>query len=441
MIRFGRLNLAFLLMLLLPAVASAQKDSKYTKEASKFLGLAMAKQNPAERAQLYEQALVHLRQGQTEDGQNAKVWLLSGTVLAGLGQLAEADAAFKKAVELHPEYAEDVEGERESAWVEAFNAGLAKMDAKEYPAAIQLLEGAQQLYSSRPEGLMNLGALYASGTVCSELAQAEQPACREAQNAKAEQAFKDAIEAIKGPMFEKLDEEGKASWLRFRDMATLNLAQMAGARGVAYFEAERFEDAAKAFREATEINPHARDYWFNLTQSYWAQASGLEDKLEAMPAAGQAAPKQALIKLYEEVVKLAQKTREMDPNSEVLYIIEARSERMMGEYSGDSARVKQGHDKALALLEQHQAIGVEVSEIMVQGEEGGATISGKVKSRTLEAGKPVTLSFTFLGIDGKELGTQDVPVTLGAMEADQPFEAKATSITGEIAGWKYVVKT
>jgi tetratricopeptide (TPR) repeat protein len=441
MIRFGRLNLAVAALLLIPAVAAAQKDNKFTKEANKFLGLAMTKQNPAERAQMFEQAMVHLRQGQTEDAQNAKVWLLSGTALAGLGNLTEADAAWKKAEELHPAYAEEIEGEREAAWIDAFNAGLAKMDEKDYAAAIQTLEGAQQIYDSRPEGLMNLGAMYASGAVCSELPQGEQPACREAQMAKAEQAFRDAIEATKGPVADKLDEEGKASWLRFRDMATVNLAQMAGARGVEHFEAERFEEAAKAFREAAEVNPHSRDYWFNLTQSYWAQASDLEEKLEKMPAAEQAPTKQSLTKLYEEIIQLVHKTREMDPNSEVLYIIEARSERMIGEYSGAADKTKQGQEKALALLQQHQALGVDVSDIVVQAGEEGATVTGKVKSRTLETGKAVTLTFTFLGIDGKELGTQDVSVTLAAKDADQPFEGKAPAVKGEVAGWKYVVKS
>jgi tetratricopeptide (TPR) repeat protein len=440
MIRLGRLNLAFVL-LLLPTVVTAQKDTKQTKEASKYLGLAMTKQSPAERTPLYEQALVHLRQAQTEDAQNANVWKLSGQVLAALGNLPEADAAFKKAVELHPPYAEEVEGEREAAWIEAFNAGLAKMDAKDYAGAIQLLEGAQQLYSKRPEGLMNLGAMYASGAVCNDLPQAEQAACRTAQMAKSEEAFKAALEATKGPLFEKLDEEGKASWLRFRDMATLNLAQMAGARGVAHFEAQRFDEAAKAFREAADINPHARDYWFNLMQSQWAQASAQEEKLPSMPAAEQASTKQALIPIYQEVIKLAQKTRELDPNAEVLYVIEARSERVIGEYSGTPARVKQGQDKALALLQAHQTLGVDVSDIQVQGGEGGATVTGKVKSRSLDAGKSVTLTFTFIGIDGKVLGTQDVSVTLAAKDTDQPFELKAPSVTAEVAGWKYVVKS
>ena len=105
--------------------------------------------------------------------------IVAGSVLAALGEMQEADAAFKKAVEMHPPYAADVESERESAWIEAFNAGLAKMDEKDYAGAIKLMENAQIIYALRPEGLMNLGALYANAN----------------ESEKAEKAFQDAINA------------------------------------------------------------------------------------------------------------------------------------------------------------------------------------------------------------------------------------------------------
>lgn len=424
MIRFGRLNLALALLLVLPTIAAAQKDSKQTKEASKFLGLAMAKQNPEERTKLYEQAMVHLREGMQVDAQNAKVWMLSGTVLAALGQMAEADEAFKRAQQMHAPYAADIETERESAWIAAFNAGIEKMEAKDYPAAIKIMEDAQVIYSLRPEALMNLGALYASQN----------------EMAKAEKAFNDAIEATKGPLFAKQDEEGQAAWLRFREMATLNLAQMAGARGVDAFEKQDYQTAAKEFATASEINPMARDYWFNQMQAYWAQASGLQEKLDSMPAAQQPAAKQELIKLYEQVLKFSQKTRELDPNSEVLYIIEAQSERRTGEATGGADKTKQGQDKALALLETAEALPVILSDIMVQAEEGGVAITGNLMGKKLAAGSAVTLHFTLVSLDGKVLGEQDVNVTVGAADTDVPFTAKVGPITGEVAGWKYTVK-
>jgi tetratricopeptide (TPR) repeat protein len=272
---------------------------------------------------------------------------------------------------------------------------------------------------------MNLGALYANQN----------------QLDKAEKAFRDAITATKGPLFEKLDAEGQAAWLRFRDMANLNVAQMAGARGVEHFETKEFDKAATEFLAATQINPHARDYWFNVAQAYWAQSTGIETKLDSMPAAEQATAKQELIRLYEQVVKYAQKTRELDPNSEMLFLIEAQSERRMGEAQSVPERLKQGQDKALALLEAAEALPVVVSDVIVQASDGTATIAGKLRGKKLAAGAPVTLHFTLVGIDGKVLAEHDVAVTVGAADTDAEFQAEVASVPGEVAGWKYVVKS
>src|SRR5690606_26937333 len=162
MIRVGRTSLLVGTLLLLPTAASAQKDTRQTREAEKFIGLAMTRQDEAERTGMYQQAMTHLRQGMTEDAQNAKVWLLAGTALAALGELVEADKAFDRAVELHPDYAEDVKSERETAWVMAFNNGIQLMDAQDFDGALKAMEGAQIIYDERPEALMNLGALYAN---------------------------------------------------------------------------------------------------------------------------------------------------------------------------------------------------------------------------------------------------------------------------------------
>jgi tetratricopeptide (TPR) repeat protein len=91
--------------------------------------------------------------------ENAKVWFMVGQVYVGLGNFLGADSAFKKAEQLYPGYAEDISGEREVAWVEAFNAGLAQMDKKNTDEAIKQLELAELMYPHRPEGKMNLGAL------------------------------------------------------------------------------------------------------------------------------------------------------------------------------------------------------------------------------------------------------------------------------------------
>ena len=420
--RSGMITLFFLAVLLLPAAGFAQKDTRETREASKFIGLAMTKQSPEEQAQMYEQAMEHLRKGMAEDAGNAQVWLLAGSALAALGNLSEADQAFNRAVELHPEYAEQVQGERETAWVEAFNTGIQLMDQQRYDEAITALEGAQIIYKLRPEALMNLGALYANA----------------GDPAKAEQALLQAIDATNGPLFEQLDDAGKAEWVRFRTMAKGNIAQILAQQGIEDFQAEQFDSAAARFLRAAEINPQARDYWFNYGQALWAQSTPLEESLATATKADSARIQTQLQTLYGEIRQAAQKSREFDPNNEVLYLMEARTHRMAGEFDGGANR-EAGQAEALRLLTAHDALPVLLNEINVAPEaENSAKISGSLTNAKLAEGESVKVKFTLLDIEGAVIGEQEVTVTAPAAEAATPFEATVAT-TGEIAGWKYVV--
>jgi Flp pilus assembly protein TadD len=422
MIRKGTVNLALLLLLLLPAAAEAQRDSRYTREATKFMGLAMTRQDPVQRTQMYEQAMAQLREGMTQDANNPKVWMLAGQVLAALGEMNEADQAFTRAVEMHPAYAEEVAAERESAWMDAFNQGVAAMSEQDYPAAIAKLEAAQVIYKLRPEALMNLGALYAN----------------QGDNTKAAQAFRDAAEATRGAAFEQIDEETQASWLRFRDMAVLNVAQLAAAEGVQSFEAKDFEAAARHFREAAEMNPHSRDYIYNYVQSLWAQAGELEDVVEAAgPEA--AGAKARLLALYPEIEKLAAETRRADPNNELLYLIHARAVRMRGDLSDTADAKDAGQQGALRLLQEHEALPVAVDEVIVMPEGETASVTGQVKNRKHAPGAPVQIEFTLLGLDGKVVGQHVISVEAPEPDSTKPFET-TIPVTGELAGWRYVVR-
>lgn len=419
MIRSGRVVLALAVLLLLPAAAEAQRDSRYTREASKFLGLAMTRQDETQRNEMYEQALTHLRQGMEQDADNAKVWLLAGQVHAALGNLEEADAAFVKAVEMHPEYAEEIAGDREQAWVEQFNKGVLLMDEQRYDEAVVALEKAQLIYQQRPEALMNLGALYAG----------------DGRNAKAREAFSAAVDATRSPLFDQLDEEGQASWLRFRDMAMLNIAQIAAQEGVAAFEAKRFADAAELFGKAAEVNPHGRDYHFNHVQSLWALTSELEDIVEA-DGAGAAQAREELLRTYPEIEKLAEKTRSLDPHNELLYLIEARSRRMRGDLVGTDADRNAGQQSALKLLEEHEALPWTMEEVAVITDTDGVTLRGTIKNRKLTAGAPVQIAFELVDLDGDILGTEVITVTVAEPEAVASFEGRV-AVEGEMAGWRY----
>jgi tetratricopeptide (TPR) repeat protein len=421
MIRFSRLTIALALLVVAPTVASAQRDTRYTREASKFLGLAMTRSDEAQRAEMYQQAMVHLREGMERDTDNAKVWLLSGTVLAALGEMQEADQAFTRAVQMHPAYADEIAGEREAAWIDAFNRGISQMDQQNYDEAIRVMEGAQLIYDQRPEALLNLGALYAS----------------RGENEKAIAALERAVEITHGPLFEQLDEEGQASWLSFRLLAGVNVAQLAAATGVEAFQAEQYEQAAEQFRRAAELNPHARDYWFNYVQALWAQTSKLEDGLEAGGAPAEEA-KQKLPPLYEQVEAAVLKTREMDPNSEILYLIEARAHRIRGDMAASEAAKDAGHQAALRVLEAHDRLAVTLDNLNIYNDGEGVAIAGELKNRKAAADAPVRIQFTFVALDGSTIGQETVTVNAPAPDSTVEFSGRA-NIEGNFAGWRYTV--
>jgi tetratricopeptide (TPR) repeat protein len=423
MIRPARLSFALVLVLLLPSLAAAQRDTRETREATKFIGIAMTRQAPADKAAQYREAMTHLRAAMEKDADNPKVWLLAGTALAALGEVQEADQAFNRAVELHPAYAEEIEAERESAWVVQFNLGIQHMDAQEYPQAIQAMENAQLIYPHRPEALLNLGALHANA----------------GDPRKAEQALRTAIEVTNGPSFNRLDDEQKAEWVRFRALATSNISQILSHQGIEAFQAEQFDSSAAMFQRATELNPHARDYWFNHAQALWAMATPLEAAYEAAPDAQKGALRTQLVDLYARIQESTTKARDFDPNNEALYLIGARTSRMSGEIATDAARREAATQAAMRLLETHNTLTVMLEEIgVVPDDQGNARIIGKVKNVKLADGAPVTINFTLLGIDGAPVGTQTVTVNVSAPDTMKDFEAQ-TAVTGSVAGWRYTI--
>jgi tetratricopeptide (TPR) repeat protein len=399
----------------------AQRETRYTREASKFIGLAMTRQDSAQRAEMYQQAMDQLRQGMESEADNARIWLLAGSVHAALGEMQEADQAFQRAMQMHPEYADEIAGEREAAWIEAFNAGLELMDQQQYEAAIGKMEQAQLIYKQRPEALMNLGAMYANA----------------GDAAKSIDAFEQAIAATRGPLAEQIDEETREAWARYVVMAQVNIAQGRAAEGVEHFNAQDFPAAATAFRAATEANPYARDYWFNYMQALWAQVNDREDALQTEgPAAATA--RQELPAMYDQALEIVEKTLTFDPANEVLYRIEAQAKRMKGVLSENEAQETAGQQAALQALERLDAFDVSLDQIAAYNDGEGLVIQGMLKNRKLAAGAPVQLHFTLLSIDGTELGTETVTVNAPAVDEEVEFSHRS-SVEADVAGWRYRV--
>lgn len=420
MIRFRHIAPVLAMVLLLPGLVAGQtnKDNKWTRDAAKFIGLAMTRQDIAERRSYYDQALTALQEAFVKEPDNAKVWFVAGQVYVGKGDYIAADTSFDRAIAIDPALNEDIEAEREAGWMEAFQEGVGMMDQQQHEQALKVLEASEQLYGKRPEGLLNIGSIYAGMNDLD----------------KAEDAFLRAAQAAEGPLVTQIDSASQAAWKRYAEMSRLNVAQMRGTRGVDAFGEDNYDVAADWFQKAIEFNPVSRDYLFNYVQARYAKATKLEEQIEATPADAATVTPQ-LISLYAAIKEDVEKVRAFDPTSEHLMLILVRAQRRHGELSGDTVA---GREAALATLTMIEAMPVEIVELAIQPEEGTATVMGKVKNRKAAAGAPITLTIELLGAQGQSIGQMTLTVNVGEAESMTPFQ-QSTEITGQVAGWKYAV--
>lgn len=427
MTRFGKLNLVLILLLLLPAAAAAQGETTQTREGAKFIGLAMTRSDAAERAEMYREAMTHLRIGMERDPENSRVWLLAGTALAGLGELVEADEAFTRALSLNPEYEEEIEVERFDAWVQAFNRGLELMESGQEAEALRQLEGAEIIHGGRrPEALMYLGVLYANHA---------------GDLRKAEESFRASLEATQGPNYDAQDPETQAEWTSMREALEDNIERMMLQRGVLEFQEENYDEAIEVFKTLSTANPHSRDVWFNYSQSLLAKTQLTTDVLDSMSEAEAARAKQEVLPLLRELDEVTEKTLEMDPNNELLYMVLAQSERMQGEFAGDSASLDAGQRAAIAVLQRHAALPVVLDQISLQPtEEGAMLVTGLVKNLNLDEGAEVRLNMELLARDGSVIGAGTITFAAPAAEAAAQFEG-TIPVDGEVNSWRYTVGT
>ena len=442
-IRYSFVLAAMALATAAPA-ARAQEEPPRTneiKEAEKFIASAMTSTDTTEKRTRYERALNPVQQAIAKNPENARVWLTAGEVYSALHDYSHADSAFTKAAQLYPKFAEDVKSDRITAWADAFSAGATLMDAGKYDEALAVFEAAEKMYSERPEAKMNIGAIYANkGDV-----------------AKAMKAFSDAVAIVEGPQKDQLKPEEAAQWKRFDVLAHLNMAQMQGQLGITAFGDQKYDDAIAAFKKAHEMNPVARDYSYNLSQSLYAKANALEEtrgRLQDDRTAAQTKKDVATAKakadsiaavgaqinaVYGEMEPLIATSREYDPNNEDLFLLLARSDRIRADIASDAATKASLSRKVEDVLKQHDAMSVEVSNISINTNANNeSAVSGKIKNRKLAAGTPVKIHFALLGVDGAPVGEQDVTVNAPAADAVASFEANIKA-TGDIAGWKYTI--
>lgn len=457
------------------------RDNKFTRDAEQNLALAMLRSSEEEKQQFYNMALENAKQAIQHDSTNPQGYYVAGQAYAALGDLENADAAWDKAEELYPPFKTELVGDRENAWVQAYNKSIEELNQDNLEGAIHWLELADRIYQGRPEARLQLGVLYV----------------RSENYDKAIEAYKGALEILRTPPAFEVDEAIKAEWASSEAAAVSNLAQLLAATGrdaeaealfreilagdptnmrarvgladalarqgkneeaeamyadlitrddlsyndylmigVAMFEAKQFERAADAFRQSIRVNPVSRDAHYNLVQALYMVADEVDGRRKAASGAQAQELGRELTSIYEELAASTEKVVEFDPLNRNILAYMARAYQALIDLSTNNAAKEQYRTKIQNALNRHEAAEVEMTEVNIVPGSTTVTVSGKITNLKVAQGSPIRIMFRMLDTSGKVIGSQEVTVTAPAANAMADFRG-TVRISGELAGWSY----
>ncbi len=463
--------------------AGSPPDNDFTRSATVHIVRATTSEGEA-ATEHYRLALADAHSSIEMDSTNAKGYLLAGQAAVGVQDWVQVDTMFDRAVELFPGYADDIEIEREEAWVAAYNLGIEEVNANDVEAARDLFAAADRLYQERPEARLNLGwANMRLGDTEGAIA-----------------AYRGALEILSRPLPEGLDEEQAEAWAGERQTASFNLAQLLAQSGesgeaaevmaeflegsadtldettrlramtaqanflaqagraeeaqemmdrimaredlgsgdyfqigIGYFNAGDYTQAADAFQRAAELNPYSRDALLNLVQSLYSETLTLEEE----PAG--ADRDERLREHYTQILESAEQVQSFDPLNRNLLSFMLRAYRGLADLSerADAERYRQ---RSQDLFREYNAQNYEVSDISLNLQtEDRAAVRAVFTNLSGQAGSQLTLRFTAVDRGGTTLDSQDVDVTVPPTGESVEVSTQLELPGDDFAGWKYEI--
>jgi len=459
------------------AAQGRDRQGSATDEAERARAMAMLQRQPEARERHYREALEAAFRGVAANARDALAWLLAGRAFVGLNDYVGADSAFARATALRPQYAEEVERERERAWAEAYERGAAAFQENRYEESIAHFEAATRIHGKWPHAHVTLGWLYAN----------------QGDTEKARAAYAGALEIIRRGVPPGQDEEQRADWDRNHEAAALGLGELLMATGRAaeavevyreflashpdhpqasaalavalavqvgeaadsvsaqvlaredldeaqlhrigatLFASQRYAEAATAFRRALELNPYSRDAYFNLGQALYLHVRAITEG-----QGGQAGAKADLRALYAEMRMAAERMLELDPQNARGYSLLAHAHRGLAETAPDAAARSDATVAMAAAVRAAQALTFDIVDVSGSFAGDRLVLSGTLQNLKLDAGEEVRLRFSVLGPDGSALDSQVVTVRAPEPQQAVTFEV-ALAAGGDVKGWKYEV--
>jgi tetratricopeptide (TPR) repeat protein len=386
---------------------------------------------------------------QQQQGENAAAWIYLGRAYLYEGNVVGADTAFTRAEKLAPDCKDETDRSRQAAWAPLVNDGITFANANNPDSATVLFRQANTIYRASPSAFANLGVIFANKTQNDSAAayfkQAADIASRDT-TFRDEQKFATLNLGIVQARARKYDES-IATLEAYRKLApddkqggmalhaaycganqndkalplekelSLPPCSVAGGdasslvdKGVAAFNANKFDEAADLFGQAFAKQPYNHDALLNQATAYFKVKNGPKLVASAGPLV------------------------ELEPLNEVAIQLLEQGYR-------ETKQV----DKQVALVSRRRALPAKMETKKIAISPTEITVTMTATGRDARDGKdqpikatPVNLTFEMLGADGNVVATQDVtvPALATGTSQDVPVTAKANGITG----WRYKVK-
>ena len=397
------------------------------------------------REQNFARVLELVLEGIAEDPENPVHYLLAGMAYLSLDDFPNSDVMFTRAQRIYPAYELDIEPQREAAWGEAFNAGLAAYAEGDVDRTIDRWNDAALMYDLRAEAHRNLGGLLATEGRYPEAIEvyrraiaglAKRPATelltdaqlgeREVSTASLEDQLSALLmltdrfaEAepllrrrldrdpesvqIRGDLASALHSMGRGVEAREIYSALLSEGGLAATElfnlGVGLFRVEDFAGAEQAFRRLTELQPESRDAWFNRANVLFA----LEE--------------------WTSLLEVGDHLLELDPLGQNALLIAARAQLETG-----------NRDAAVRILRRVDAAPVYLEGLRLRRAGVGTTVEGRLTGNAAPPGSLVELLFSFFGDQGVFVGTATSSVAAPPEGEAVPF---AVVFTDRALSYRY----
>ncbi len=476
-------SVAGLFLLAMPVVAAAQECVGKKPKGGRWVTSAelyrqRARSNPRDRLKLWQQAANVLEEGFEKQPDNPKNYALAGEAYAELDRYEDADAAFTTAEEMWSCYAAAIDTMRYQAWTKAWNRGVRYGQAGELEKATPYYQDAWTVYKGLPQPMLQL-ALYYSG----QSATAETDEVRQEAETKAIEAYTNVLNLISvgAP---RLSEAQRQEYGR---AAAFNLAQILA------FE-ERYEEAIEAYDVYLELDPGNVDAMSNVAVVMVRGASQAADQGEAledgpekeaimaksdslrtaargiyaellaredleaeeyhniglgldrieMHAEAAVAYRKALelepyrIKSLEQLARMYFKGEQHDSLAAVSQLLVQRYPLSMDNLAllANAYRELEQFEDALAVLEQREALGAELTDLDLESEEGVYTVSGFIYNMKLEPDTELLIQFDFYDDAGEVVASETATVVAPPQESQARFSI-STESSALISGFTY----